>query len=246
MRKILFFILLSVCMLLSSCNNGDAPYTEIPKNIEGLNINGGEIDNVHLDDYKSILEIAENSDLVIECEYISPTEYLRVKAGKTAMNFTDHEFKTVSVLRGDFEDDTVTLRTYGGEVYFKDGKYDGYIEDYCGDPSEFAKGQKYLLFLSLPSPEYELNTKGEHYFLTAHFESLYYYDENSKTYKNGGTDEQPIPLTKESAQQYKRGLSFKAAELKSVLEDLPVKEGNYTDFKYGRILARHKIKEDVN
>ena len=72
-------------------------------------------------------------------------------------NFTDYSFKINSTLRGNADNDTVTVRVQGGTV-------GNYTEIYEFSP-DLEKNKEYLLFLYKPGRGGAYNTEGDYYYV---------------------------------------------------------------------------------
>lgn len=103
-------------------------------------------------------DLYEQSALIALGTVTEKSEAFRIQnvSGSIA-NFTDYSFKINSTLRGNADNDTVTVRVQGGTV-------GNYTEIYEFSP-DLEKNKEYLLFLYKPGRGGAYNTEGDYYYV---------------------------------------------------------------------------------
>lgn len=257
MKKAICLFLTVVCLLsLASCYKGDAPYTPIPENTEDYEMGGAIHCGVILP--LSFEEYAKRSELAIECEYIGPYEYMlletkdkQIDADDAQITFTYQKFKVTSVLRGEFSDSEIIVRTSGGTVYTKDKKR--ITDEYEWTP-DFKEGQKWILFLNKGSRLDRFCIDSEYYTTVG---EIIRFDEKLNKYCTL-TNTDALQLTAKAKGESADKYCFTANELKTLLDDIaapppPTDEKQRIDYNaelgdgeeskiydYARIVVRHK------
>ncbi|MBQ8606040.1 MAG: hypothetical protein IJ408_04825 [Clostridia bacterium] len=214
MKKTFCLFLIAICLLsLASCAKGDAPYTPIPENTEGLNM-GGSI-NCGVLMSGSFEEYAQSSELAVECEYVGPYEYMRLERDDVQRNFTYSRFRVISVLRGELSESEIIVRTDGGAVYFKNGEFDGISDEYSWTP-DFKEGDRFILFLNKGSRLDRFCIDSEYYnFLY----NMFHLNKNTDKYCISLSPD-VLPLTSDARGEIADNYCFTADELKALLDDI--------------------------
>ena len=109
----------------------------------------------------SMDEILENSSVIARAVYSGDSKSLRVQSAVSGseLNFTDHYFTQIEVLRGEITDTKrLAVRLEGGNIAGRN--------EICDDNPKFEKDREYILCLYNPGGYYEYNTEDEHYYVT--------------------------------------------------------------------------------
>lgn len=110
-------------------------------------------------EYKSVDDLFCQSSLVAVGQITGQSDAFRVQhvSEDSAVNFTDYTFSISSLLQGQPDTDTVTVRVLGGTA-------NNITEIYEESPS-FVENETYLLFLYQPGMGGAYNTAGDYYYL---------------------------------------------------------------------------------
>lgn len=221
MKKVICVFLTLICLLnLAACEKGDAPYTPIPENFEDYEIGGANYDGVIITE--TFEGYANNSELAVECEYVGPYEYMRLETRfeqpdgtevTGQKNFTYQKFKVISVLRGEFSESEIIVRTDGGTVYTEDKKR--IIEEYNWTP-DFKAGDKWIFFLNKGSRLDKFCIDGDYYIRESEIMCFDEKLDKYRTLRNMDT----LQLTPDAKGEVASKYCFTAQELKAVLDEI--------------------------
>lgn len=106
----------------------------------------------HQDDVPSVIARAV---------YSGDSKPIRIQSAVSGseLNFTDHYFTQIEVLRGEITDTKrLAVRLEGGLIAGRN--------EICDDNPKFEKDKEYILCLYNPGGYYEYNTEDEHYYVT--------------------------------------------------------------------------------
>lgn len=109
----------------------------------------------------SMDEILESSSVIARAVYSGDSKPIRVQSAVSGseLNFTDHYFTQIEVLRGEITDTKrLAVRLEGGLIAGRN--------EICDDNPKFEKDKEYILCLYNPGGYYEYNTEDEHYYVT--------------------------------------------------------------------------------
>ena len=109
----------------------------------------------------SMEEILESSSVIARAVYSGDSKPIRIQSAVSGseLNFTDHYFTQIEVLRGEITDTKrLAVRLEGGLIAGRN--------EICDDNPKFEKDKEYILCLYNPGGYYEYNTEDEHYYVT--------------------------------------------------------------------------------
>ncbi len=115
---------------------------------------------------QSVDKLMETSSLITEGKFIKKTKPFAVEGMKGEFQvYTDYFFQPESILRGEDESNTLTVRMRGG-------RYDD-IEYIDENSTVFEFGEKYLLFLRKVTIGGGTNTEGDYYYINGSYQGVY-------------------------------------------------------------------------
>ena len=108
-------------------------------------------------EYKSVDDLFAQSSLVAVGQITGHSDAIRVQhvTEDNAVNFTDYTFSIFSLVQGQPDTDTVTVRVLGGTA--------GNVTEVYEESPIFSDGETYLLFLYQPGMGGAYNTAGDYY-----------------------------------------------------------------------------------
>lgn len=149
----------SIFLLLTGCNSAENTGIESnSNNVENIQA-ANDVLTIHgILEEKTEDQLFEQSSLIVVASVKDIGSAFRVKSSTGSLcNFTDYTVEIDTVLRGEAEEKTLTVRVQGGTV-------DGITEVYSPAP-ELKLGEEYLLFLYQPARGGSFNTTGDYYYI---------------------------------------------------------------------------------
>ena len=143
-----------------------------------------------LQEDKSVDDLFAQSSLVAVGQITGHSDAIRVQhvTEDNAVNFTDYTFSISSLVQGQPDTDTVTVRVLGGTA--------GNVTEVYEESPIFSDGETYLLFLYQPGMGGAYNTAGDYYYLCGVNQGVYTADSNGRYVSSHG---EVLPLAQLSA-----------------------------------------------
>ncbi len=141
MKKILWTLTVVILCFLTACKGMSTMEVREPNKYEGGTKH--RVSKIYLNPMRSVKELADTSDVIIEAEFLSNLGPFDVGDDNI---YTFYEMKVVQTIKGEIQKgETIKVRIHGG-LYEDTLHYDDYSE-------RFTKDFSYILFLSNPQSD---------------------------------------------------------------------------------------------